>query len=134
MTNETILTIKEQFVIYVVKNFNRNPNYKIDYLVNNFLFESITLLRDIKVDDIDENVLLEYSSSSQLKESFVKSALVEFVHQLYKSRAKNVLRYKVPVDETNSVESIFLGLEFSGNNDTNYKDLPSALSLATFNI
>ncbi|MBL0048953.1 MAG: hypothetical protein IPP32_12750 [Bacteroidetes bacterium] len=134
MANEIILNAKKQFVAYIEKSFNINPNYRVDYLVNNFLFDSITLLRDIKVDGFDKNLLLDYSSKNKKQEDFVKAALVEFTTQLYKSRAKTALRYTIPADELNSVDDIFLGLEFSGNNDTSYSNLPSALSLATFNV
>ncbi|MNS39082.1 hypothetical protein D3C72_713510 [compost metagenome] len=53
-----------------------------------------------------------------------------------KTRVKQegTFNYTIHKKEDDSVENIFLGLEYSGNNDTDYKNSPSALALATFSM
>ena len=134
MLPEKLDIAKKQLLEYVVYSFNRNPKSDSTHLVNTFLFDSITFLRDVQLSSEEEEFFIHFIDNNANLEKFVTNSLHLFVELFKISRAKKNMRYKVSVSEEPTVANIFLGLEYSGNNDTNYKNLPSALSLATFKV
>lgn len=125
---------KKQLINYIEFCYNRNPDYEASFLVNNFLFDHITEIQDLEVTEEDTVPFFKHTSANENLEKLIKSSLACFIEKYKASRADKVREYQVPKSATGSLENIFTGLVYSGNNDTEYKNLPSALSLATFNI
>lgn len=137
MANNKLHSAKYQLVDYIEFFYKRNADYDVDYLVNNFFFDCITELQEVKApNESEKQFFLDYSSDDKPIEVFVKKSLERFIVKFEKSRVKTgcTYNYTIVKKEVDSVENIFLGLEYSGNNDTDYKNFPSALALATFSV
>lgn len=137
MANYKLHNAKGQLVEYIEFFYKRNSDYDVEYLVNNFFFDCITELREVKsITKVEKKSFLEFSSENKPVEVYVKKSLESFMVKFEESRVEKGMsfKYTIPKKEKDSVENIFLGLEYSGNNDTDYKNPPSALSLATFSV
>lgn len=137
MANYKLHNAKDQLVEYIEFFYKRNSDYDVEYLVNNFFFDCITELREVKsITKVEKKSFLEFSSENKPVEVYVKKSLESFMVKFEESRVEKGMsfKYTIPKKEKDSVENIFLGLEYSGNNDTDYKNPPSALSLATFSV
>ncbi|MCY1490945.1 hypothetical protein D3C87_67150 [compost metagenome] len=137
MADTKLHNAKDQLVDYIEFFYKRNKGYEVEYLVNNFFFDCITELRALKAPTaVEKRSFLEFSSDDKPTELFVKNSLKCFIMKFEKTRVKQegTFNYTIHKKEDDSVENIFLGLEYSGNNDTDYKNSPSALALATFSM
>lgn len=133
MTNQKLDMFKNNLIEYVTFCYNRNNGYKAESLVNNFLFDNITELRDLQLCDDEKETFMEYVSKDPAVESFVKNSLDCFITKFAQSRTEETQTYTDTPEPDASVASIFVGLKYHANNDTDYKNMPSALALAKFN-
>ena len=134
MANLKLSKFKSLLIEYLRYNYNKNPHYDIPYLIHNFLFDHITEIRSIKIAETEYQEFLSFQSDNDELKNFIYSSLQYFLEKYRSSLSDKTIEYNIPKSTEPSVENIFIGLEYSGNNDTDYKNLPSALSLATFKV
>ncbi len=135
MDNEKLVTLKSNLIDFASFFYQRDNKYDVDYLMNNFLFDSITEMQEMhKMDEEQEKLFKDYQSEDKAAEVFIQNSLECFFAKFQESRADEPYVYTIQAKNVNSLENIFLGLKYESNNDTDYKNAPSALALATFTV
>lgn len=108
------------------------PQNRIFFL-NDFLFDHITQLWGVAKWEIWP-IINQYIVTYNVVNDQLYDLLGEFKKQIDETRLDEPIMYTITPEEKLTVESIFLGLEYSSNNNSDYKDLPSAFNLATYKI
>ena len=131
--NTNLLEIKTQLIEYLKFFYDSKSDYNISYVINNFLFDYITELGSLEISQDEQRKFILYSSSDNDKEFelFIKKSLKKFLFEFEKSRLNTPIKFEIP---NNLKSPIFAGLEYFGNNDADYTNLPSAFTLCSFVI
>ena len=130
--------INSDFIDNASFYFGKN-NIDSKYIATSFLIDNMHLFSKMSLGDLDayrdtnnlEELINEFSEE---KGSFIKSCFNDFYSELESTRLKLSKEYILPASKVNNVKDMFLGLKYERNNNAEYKNCPSALSLATFTI
>jgi len=136
MNDNKFEVLKNKFLKFLQFCINENINYKSEILVDDFVINNLSLLTHAELKDLPP-----YKSFCAIKsgadETLVKLA-EETLPILYNEIKIMLLDKPAPLqivpEMQSSVECIFTGLEYSGNNDSSWQRGPSAYALATYNI
>lgn len=103
------------------------------FFLNNFLFAHITQLWDVAKWEIWP-IIDQYIVTYNVVNNQLCDLLGEFKKQVDEIRLDEPIMYTITPEEKPTIDNIFLGLEYSSNNNSDYKNPPSALNLATYKI
>ena len=141
--NKTPSIYKDNFVSLVLRCSARNI-LTDDYesFVNNYLLRSFNEIKYFKLPELDMNDFVEIQTISDNYQD-VKLEAIEFLENALPylfSRINTMLskaekiKLEMPKRKRKTISNIFQGLQWEGNNDDNYEDIPSSLVLSTFNL
>lgn len=103
------------------------------YFLNDFLFDHITQLWDVAKWEIWP-IIDQYIVTYNAVDNQLYDLLSEFKKQVDETRLDEPIMYTITPEEKPTIDNIFLGLKSSSNNNSDYKNQPSAWNLATFKI
>lgn len=130
--NEVIL----KYISFIEACHEKGLGTDYEYLTDSFIFDNITYLSNNVISEADFKSIKQVGlkgKDPKLKND-IKHGLNYLSRSLQELKRKRVQRHIIYPIPAPTVKSIFSGLEYSGNNDSSYKDVPSALALATFKV
>ena len=134
LNNRKLDQVKTQLIGFFEYCFYKKISSDYKHLVDSFLFDNITLLSDINLKETDIDYFVKYSNDNSELEKYITDSLLFFIESLKETRKKRLSSYRITPQQETTVVSMFMGLTYSGNNDIDYRNVPSALSLATFHV
>lgn len=136
-TNKELNEVKTHFISFIEFCHTKGLDTDYQYLTDSFIFDNITLLSNAAIGEADfKNIASRpdiAGKDPQLKAN-IENSLQYFSRRLQELKNKRTEKHVINPLPVPTVKSMFTGLEYSGNNDSSYKDVPSALALATFKV
>lgn len=142
----SILKLRNDFIDYTFKCIAKGLIDDVKSFVDDFILDSFRSLKSIDLNSQTRSTFIQVDEVAFQKLEVEKSELidlklfvVEAVTYLYDKLVTVLSKTKtqkktitIPQEKKRSIQDIFTGLKKVGNNDGSYKNIPSALTLATF--
>lgn len=142
----SILELRNEFIEYTFKCYVKGLIDDVKSFVDDFILDSLRSLKSIDLDSESRATFVQIEEVTLEQYQVIKSDVPKFrdlvvkaVAYLYDklvtvlSKTKTQKRtISIQQVKKRSIKDIFTGLKKVGNNDGSYKDIPSALTLATF--